>query len=45
MKLPNATIDSNFYIQDNSLIQNKTNQINKILDAKYKPANLEKIAE
>ena len=45
MKLQNATIKSNFYIQDNSLIENKTNQIKKILDAKYEPANLEKVAE
>ena len=45
MKLPNATINSDFYIQDNSLIENETNRIKKILDAKYEPANLEEIAE
>ena len=45
MKLPNATINSDFYVQDNSLIENETNRIKKILDAKYEAANLEEIAE
>ena len=45
MKLPNATVNSDFYVQDNSLIENETNRIKKILDAKYEPADLEEVAE
>ena len=45
MKLPNATITSDFYVQDNDIVESETNRIKQILDAKYEPANLEEIAE
>ena len=45
MKLPDATITSDFYIQDSSLVEEEADRIKKILDAKYEPANLAEIAE
>ena len=45
MKLPNCTLNSDFYVQDNSLLDAETDRIKQILDAKYEAANLEEIAE
>ena len=45
MKMPNCTINSDFFVQDNDLIKSETDRIKRILDAKYEAANLEEVAE
>ena len=43
MKKPTCTNEDLFHVEEEVFVSNKTDRIAKILDAKYKPANLKEI--
>ncbi len=45
MKPHDSTVEDSFHVQDGARIAEATERMKKILDAKYEPANLEKIVE
>ena len=45
MKMPNCTINSDFFVQDNELLNSETDRIKQILDAKYEAADLAEVTE
>ena len=45
MKPPMCTRKDVFHIEEELFVSNKTDCIAKILDAKYKPANLKELTE
>ena len=45
MKLPDCTINSDFFVQDNELLNSESDRIKQILDAKYEAADLKEIPD
>ena len=45
MKLPTCTRKDAFHVEEELFVSNKTDHITKILDAKYKPADLKELTE
>ena len=45
MKNPTCTKEDSFHVEEELFVNNETDRIAKILDAKYKPANLKEITD
>ena len=45
MKPPTCTKEDSFHVEKELFVSDETDQIAKILDAKYKPANLKEITD
>ena len=45
MKPPTCTNKNTFFVEEELFVSNKTDRIAKILDTKYKPANLKELME